>query len=49
MQIRKFGPRMIFINILSHVMFINVRIKLLLIFQTPFTSTLAAFRPGTAL
>ena len=48
MQIRKFSPGMIFINFLIHVMIINVRLKLLLIFQTPFTSTLADSRPGTA-
>ena len=48
MQIRKFSPGMIFINFLIHVMIINVRFKLLLIFQTPFTSTLAVCRPGTA-
>lgn len=46
MQIRKFGPEMIFINKI-YVMFINVRLKLLLIFQTQFISTLAAFLPGT--
>ena len=46
MQIRKFGPGMIFINKI-YVMFINVRLKLLLIFQTQFISTLAAFQPGT--
>ena len=39
---------MIFINSI-HVMFINVRLKLLLIFQTPFISTSAAFLPGTVL
>ena len=48
MQIGKFSLGMIFINFIIHVMFINVRFKLLLIFQTPFTLTLAASLLGTA-